>query len=480
MKKFLCMLICAVFVVSLFGVVGCKPKDTRTELRIISWNMGTEAQNNLNRKMIKEFEAKYPDYRVTIEDPGAVYTDTVQALAGKQDLPDVIMLDNLPTALSNRYIMEISDMVAADADWQKVPEPLREACQYNGRTFAVPAEMHMWGIYINETVFENANLDPLDVNPTVEDFKAAVTALNKPGEGISSYNDELEMLNWFPAALDENVGYYTWDGEKFNLDGDAFANTLAYMKEIRTGKLTFAAWDNATREATGYLSVDDLWYNNGLAMYYNSSASRSALKYGSEGNEVKLQGKMKFIGLPGGRNVMVPDLWGISAGTEHPEMAYELAKWMSFSSEGTLKRLELDAASMANGGKQEFVSLPITSDKAVLDAYFDNEETAGLREVYESLSKGVVEPVKTVPGYTSCRWTLNTGLTYNYTDNSGETPVQSTRTNATLEQVYDDIWKSTAALEWADYKAEINTKVNKALENASRALDRDYPAKTNA
>ena len=135
---------------------------------------------------------------------------------------------------------------------------------------------------------------------------------------------------------------------------------------------------------------------------------------------------------------------------------------------------------MANGGKQEFVSLPITSDEAVLDAYFDNEETAGLREVYESLSKGVVEPVKTVPGYTSCRWTLNTGLTYNYTDNSGETPVQSTRTNATLEQVYDDIWKSTAALEWADYKAEINTKVNKALENASRALDRDYPAKTNA
>ena len=153
---------------------------------------------------------------------------------------------------------------------------------------------------------------------------------------------------------------------------------------------------------------------------------------------------------------------------------------MSFSSEGTLKRLELDAASMANGGKQEFVSLPITSDEAVLDAYFDNEETAGLREVYESLSNGVVEPVKTVPGYTSCRWTLNTGLTYTYTDNSGETPVQSTRTNATLEQVYDDIWKSTAALEWADYKAEINTKVNKALENASRALDRDYPAITNA
>lgn len=474
MKKYVCLLLSLCLGFGVIGLTGCQ-KDTRIELRIISWNMGTAAQNNLNRRMIAAFEEKYPEYRVTVEEPGSVYTDTIQALAGQQNLPDVIMLDNLPTALVNRYVMEITDITAADPEWSGIPEPLREAVQFNGRVFAVPAEMHMWGLYINETVFENANMEPLDVNPTVEEFRTAVRSLNNPSSGIASYNDELEMINWYPAALDDTIGYYTWDGEKFNLDSDAFAETLSYMREIRSGGLSFASWSNELKEATGYAGVDELWYNNGLAMYYNSSASRNGLRYGQDGNEVKFQGKMKFVGLPGGRNVMVPDMWGISAGTQHPEMAYELAKWLSFSSEGTLKRLELDAESIAAGGKQEFLSLPLTNDETVLDRYFENEETAGLREVYESLSDGVVEPVKTVPGYSSCRWLLNTGLSYPYTDTSGAEPVESTRTNATLEQIYDDIWKSAAAIQWADIRADVNSRVAQALANASRALNATYP-----
>lgn len=476
MKKIFCLILLSVFALSLFGFAGCKKEEEKkTELKIISWNMGTARQNNLNRRMIAEFEKDNPGYRVTVVDPGAVYTETVQALAGKKSLPDVVMLDNLPTALANRYVLELTDMVKADPDWQKIPEPLQKACGYNGRTFAIPAEMHMWGIYVNNTVFDNANLERLGVNPTVEEFKNAVKQLNRPALHMASYNDELEMFNWYPAAIDKNVGYYTWDGEKYNLDGEAFSETLRFMHEIHSLKLSYAAWDNAAKAATGYENVDDLWYNGGLAMYYSSSAGRTVLKYGLSGNDVILNGDMKFIGLPGGRNVMVPDIWGISAGTKYPEMAYKLAKWMSFSPSGTLKRLELDRASMEKGGKQEFMSLPITSDGEVLDSYFESEETPGLREVFESLSAGVVEPVKTVPGYRSCRWIMNTGLSYPYTDLTGDAPVESQRDNATIEELYDDIWKGTAALNWADYKAQVNEKVNEGLANSKRALDRMYP-----
>lgn len=467
MKKVVCFLLCALTALGAFGLTGCV-KDNRTELRIISWNMGTEAQNNLNRRMIKEFEKLHPDYRVTVEQPGSNYAETLQGLAGQGQLPDVIMLTNLPYGLKERYVLELTDIAAADPDWNSIPAPLREAATFNGRVFAVPAEMHMWGLYINQTVFHNANLDPLDVNPTVADFKEAVDQLNKPAEKIASYNDEAEMINWFPAALDQTVGYYTWDGERFNLDGDAFSETLRYMQEIRTGKKSFGAWDADLKEAAG--TVDELWNNNGLAMYYNSSSARMGLRYG-ETNEVQFKGDMKFVGLPGGRNVMVPDIWGISKGTKHAQMAYELAKWLSFSSEGTLKRLELDKAAIAAGGKQEFLSMPLTNDPDVLTAYFDNEETAGMREVYESLSRGVVEPVKTLPGYNECRWTLNTGKQYQYENADGEKVL---RTNATVGELFDDIWKY-GALQWADVKTDLNKLVNSGQKNASTALNRDYP-----
>lgn len=472
-KKIIGMVLSAIMVFGVFGCFAACKKDERTELRIISWDFGTEKQNNLNRRMVKAFEEKYTDYRVTIESPGANYTETVQSLAGQKKLPDVLMIDNLPTALVNDYLYDLTEKTKADPDWAKIPAPVLAATEFNGRTFAVPAGMHLWGVFVNDKVFKDQNKDTLPVNCTVEDFKKAVSGLNMPQDKIASLDTELEMINWLPVALSEGeLGYYTWDGDKFNLDSQAFSDTLSYMKTIRTNMQTYDSWTPDMKEAAGRASTDEMWYNNQLAMYYAGTHKRSGMLYG-EGTELLFQGEMRYIGTPGGINVIVPDIWGVNSATAHPEMAYELAKWMSFSPEGILKRLALDETNIAGGGKQEFISLPLSNDKTVVDEYFENETIVGLRQVFESLDTGVVEGVKIIPGYNGCRWTFNTGLTYEYTDRvTGE---KGNRQNATIEQLFDDIWKSQADQQWANLKTDLNKKINDAQVIASRALNNKYP-----
>ncbi len=469
------LILCVVVAFTICFTLACS-KDDRKEITIMSWNLGTKAQNNLNRKMIAEFEKAHPDYKVSVVSYGN-YTETLTSLAGKKSLPDVFMLDNLPTALLNEWVMDLSEKVNADDDWKYVINPLKQAVKYNGRTFAIPAEMHMWGLYVNDVVFNENNVSTLDVNPSVNEFFNAVDVINSPTKGVASLNDEIEMINWLPSALDESLGYYTFDGTKFNVNSNAFSETLSKMQSLRSGKKTFASWSAQEKLNTGFNGVDELWYNNGLAMYFDTTANRNAKIY--SGNQIAFKGQMRFVGVPSGRSVLIPDMWGISKGTKNFDGAFELVKWLSFSGEGILKRIELDASSDV----KQFVSLPISTKQSVIDEYFKNE-IAGLKQVFLSSENAIVEPVKTVAGYSACRWSLNTGKTYSYSErvnvDGNETIVAGTRTNATIEQIYDDVFKSQASIVWADVKDELNQLINATYNNANEKISAKYPQKNPA
>lgn len=464
-KKIISILITLSLLCSLFVFSSCsEKKDTRTPITIASWNLGTEEQNVLNRKMIKAFEEKYPEYRVDIVLSSGENYD-LAALAASNKLPDVFMLDRLDVGLTNEWLMDISSLASADEDWAKVPKPVIEATSFNERVFAVPAEMHLQGLYVNDSVFDSKNYDRLEANPEFADFIAAVKSskLNKVGE-YASINNEASMLEWYPAQFNDDFGYYTWDGEKFNLDSIEMQNCMDQMVEIRIGQYSFDSWTQDQKEATAAISALDLFRKQGMAMYFGRSYERLGIVTDGVTGE-SFEGNLRFIGTPGGRNVIIPDIYGINKYTEHKDIAYKLAKWLSFDPEGILKRLELDT-------KNEFISLPLTNDEVVVNTYFENESLRGLKDVFESLDKGITEIFKFTPNYNYLRWDMPTNQSYVITNEEGDT---ETRQNATIGNMYDDIWKGLAPISWADYKITLNEKVNDEYQISVRALNILYP-----
>ncbi len=438
----------------------------RQLITFASWDLGTEQANGLNRRMIIEFERAYSQYRVDIIPTGAGvdYTPSLKNLAAQEKLPDVFMIDSLPAALTNDWVADLTAIAAADEDWNDVPVPVEKATKFNDRVFAVPAGMHMAGFFVNDTVFDEANRNPLATNPAYTAFYNAVQALTKAGQ-VAGMNLEQSLLGWYAASQKSDFGYYTWDGAKYNLDSAEFAEGLSEMKKIRAASISYDSWSEEQKKASKAAGSYDLFRKKGMAAFYAYTYERNGLIYGDAGGtEVLFQGELRFIGTPGGRNVIIPDLYGIAANTKDAQAAYTLAKWLSFSPAGINKRIDIDA-------DRKFISLPLTKNQEVVNKYFENEPVKGMKEVFLTIDNGIVEPLKYLPGYESSRSIMATGLTYDYVEKGAA----ATRTLATIDQVYDDIWKNSASIKWADIKDGINTKANNEYAKFTRSLNSKYP-----
>lgn len=469
MRKMLNFILIFVIVFAMFGFLGCKAKDDRIELRLLRWSIGTEETNSLNLRMIKEFEKRNPEYRVTVVSEGSNYTDTMLSLAALQNVPDVMLMNSLPMWLSKEWALDITEYAEADEDWDKIPARMEEISRFNGRVMGVPAEMHLRGFFVNDTLFESKNKNTLNINPEFDDLYNAIKT--NYGEGTAGLNNEKEFSLWYPSVKNEDMGWYTWNDDKkvYDLESQEFNDALKIMNDINSSRQSYSSWTPEEQEGS---NVVEMFRKGKIATYYASTYERESILY-HEGTEIIFEGDLRYIGMPGGKNIIIPDLWAIGKTSKHPEMAYELAKWMSFSVEGISKRLELNAADVAKGEKSQFTSLPLTNDETVLEEYFRQEEVAGLEEVFYTLDNAVVELLKMLPGFEASYATAELkGISYNA--KIGDDTVA--RNNPKLDILYDDIWKGQINFSnWATYKTDVNNLANKSYENSVRALNNKYP-----
>lgn len=436
MKRLLVLLVVLIVMVSVFS-------ETIT-LRYVNWNLG----NQIERDIVKAFEESHPNIKVEFVTIEGNYEDGLVALAAAGKLPDVIMIPNIPMALVNDWALNIKEFVENDPEWELIPEVLRNSLVYEGGVYAVPAGMFFMGYFVNDSLFEEYNRPKLEFGPSVPDFVRAVKRMTIPSDGIIGLAEEVQIPEWYPAAMDENLGWYTWDGEKYNLDSPFFVSGVNFAKEFWNGKYVYDALPDEVKQQYKAGWWGEVWDQGKIAIRWSGTWDTA--------NFSTLPFKARFIGVPGGRTVLVGDFMIISKTTKYPKEAYEFAKYINFSKEGILKRLELDT-------ENRWVSLPINTDKEVLEAYFSKKKLfPGLDEAYENISKAMVEGVKIIPGYIRSRWTAPTGIKV------GDNP------NATIGDV---IWNSVRGdLNIADYAAQLNELANaeyqKAIETIRKVLNK--------
>ncbi|PPA69840.1 ABC transporter substrate-binding protein [Jeotgalibacillus proteolyticus] len=416
-------------------------------IKVASWTFGTEEEMNLERLMLEEFEKEHPDIKVELDETIANddWNGTLSAAASSGAMPDVFMLPSVPTALSNDWLMDLTDLTAEDEDFANIPEVVKETLTHNDQVVALPVAQHFLGYFVNKNLFNDANLDVPQYGTDIQSFTSAIKDVSDMSNGVAGTNHPFAIPDWYPSAANEELGWYTFNNGSYELDGQEFRDAIALSSDIISNKYGFETLTDEEKANFQGEDPEQVWQQSGVALKWDGT-------WGTADMLENLDFEWDFIGIPGGRTVIVNDYMGISKSSENAEAAYEFIKFMSFGEEGFSKRVEV-----AEREGKVLNSLPVTTNEAMLDEYFDMLEVPGVRLAYENLENGITEPVKIVPGFAQSRWEAPTGVAVE--DNA----------NANVTELIDAFTRGKLKLE--DYSQQLDALAEQAYEDAASKLE---------
>ena len=392
-----------------------------------AWNLGSADSDtpNLDRMMIDEFQKKYPWITVNIIERPKVagtnddmnWNEFLTARAATNRLPDVFIADTIPTYVQNNWVRPLNDLISADPEYQMLSQDIRNAAVYEGMTMALPISVYYHGYVVNKTLFDRQNGDAPTSESTWTEFLNEIRACavhQSGGRGVVGLDGIEHIIHYYPSLLNDKYEWFTFDGEKFNLDSQEFAKTIEFYLSLYNDKsICIDGLSNSTEEQIGE-KVDFFgegnYFDDGkeLAAWkatYDLGAVQAKIASGEYGER-----ELDFIGVPAyedgagntiKRTMASLDFNVISSTTKNPEEAYLLAKWMGFGTEGYAKRLEI---SKNTEGIDVLTFAPIVPNEELMDEFFKlYPGWDEYRKVVESQSF-IIEPLKYQVGYNECRY----------------------------------------------------------------------------
>ena len=437
-------------------LVGCGQKDQsgnskedgdKIILTYANWNLGTESEKNLERLMIEEFNNSQDKIKVKIDDTidGDAYNDKMNTAASAGKLPDVFMVNNIPTSYKNEWLLDLDTFIKNDSDFSEVDETIKQTLIVNDEVVALPFAKHLMGYFVNTDLLNQLNLNIPEPGVEVSEFIKEVKEATDISNGYVGLESAFNLIDWYAGEMDSEMGWYTFEDGEFYLNSDEMIQGIQTAKDLTTGQYTYV---NLTDEQKNDLGGDDTataFKQGHIAFYYNGSYMAQNIQRESDIN-------FEFIGIPGNRNAMTLDYLGISKNTQYAEEAYEFAKYMSFGKEGFLKRMEL-----AEEEGFELATLPLTTNTQINDKYWENVTIDGLEEVNNNLENAMFDPLKVVPGYVQDRYERETG--HKIGDNE----------NATVWELLEASVKGE--INYADYADQLQKLAQQFYEDALKSMN---------
>lgn len=407
MKKLL-MLVIMLF--AAFGLYACNNDEDpngdngsggRTPTRNIVLSYADWGDQELNKMLIDAFMEEYPhitvELRQDITGAGGEFTANLLNAQAAGVLPDVFAIDNVPTGLSNGMLLDITEYWDADEDTALVYPNIAETAVYNGQRFAIPSFQFIKGIYINITLLEFYNIDIPEKDWTYDEWIALARQVRAAGQndivyGIDPWFGDLDFEAIFPTMDNADVGYQTFDGEKFNFTSQAWIDAYNLKLELYSEGVV-ASFTEQEMEILGDIWP---WFAGHIAFRIDGSWNLWMVDamYDEHGIEVG------FWPYPGGSAGQFPptilDYSVVSSQTENPEEAYLLAKWMTFGKQGWETRLDM----MDQRGDNYLDRFPIAEYPEIwarAEDYIDYVE--GVRESVELFEYSKPDVDKWLPGY---------------------------------------------------------------------------------
>ncbi|QGG57049.1 extracellular solute-binding protein [Paenibacillus sp. B01] len=356
----------------------------------VTLKFGTWNDPVVEQKKIDAFQKLHPNIKVEIDKSVTwPWDEKLGAAAAAGKLPDVFFVFNAPGNVSSNWLADLTPLLEEDPDYneENIFNNLSETGRYNGKQYVLPHQLFTQGVLINVDLFNKENIPLPKADWTIEEFEKIAKKLTKPSDHQYGIENILGAREMFVPQFDSKLGWLTYDGTQFNFDKPAFSETIHWInKVVYNNKSSVDLYDRKEQ---------DKWYGKDKSGFL---MGKVGMKIDANWAFADVQKNAKFnwdfLPLPGkdGQRVpMITDYIGMAQNTKHPKEAMAFIKFLTYSKEGWLERI--------NNIEKPIVTMPLLNDREVWDAYLKTTFTApGLKDVIAGIPNGFVDGYKWLPG----------------------------------------------------------------------------------
>ncbi|MFQ5593001.1 MAG: ABC transporter substrate-binding protein [Anaerolineae bacterium] len=318
------------------ALAACTPSQPGTSRRggdkgqLVYQDWRTDWFPPMAQQMLEEFHATHPNIRV-------FYTPDPEDLQAKMladfeagTAPDVFQgcCTFLPIWAQKGYTLDLRSYVEADldqatiADWD--PAQYEAFFTRDGRQFGLPKYHGALALYYNKDLFDEYGMDYPDETWDHDDYLASMKRLTRDRDGQTNLWGSMLDISWDRIQVHVN----SWGGHFVDPDDPtrcrmAEPGAMAAMEWLRA-----RMWDDkvmATFLDVQNMSTRQAFITGQIAMVEDGSWALKDILAGADF-------RIGVAPLPAGpvRRVTLAttDGFGISAGTRHPDAAWELLKFL--------------------------------------------------------------------------------------------------------------------------------------------------------
>ena len=324
--------------------------ETPITLTYSTWQHTSADIVTIESLMINAFMERYPNITVNIQMMGASseeWDSNFIAASEAGTLPDVFLVNRLASFLPYNILMDITDLYDHDPDTQYLFNSVKDLGIYKESRYAIPTFIYPMLWLVNLDILEAAGVAIPDYDWTYQQMESIAQATTNEnnhiiGEyGTGFFTRQLpKVLKIEAATTPEELTAakkwqsYSYDGTQFNFNDPVFLSAMNMMTDALNEGYVVNTLGPDTLEEWYLDSSFEPTYNGKVAMWEEASWS-------VKDHFTQMLYNWDVYPGPNGVTGGNTDIAGISSTCEHPQAAYQLLKWMSFSQEGLLTRYQL-------------------------------------------------------------------------------------------------------------------------------------------
>lgn len=313
-------------------------QEEEVTITYASWQYNNPDAVTIESLMVQEFTKKYPNIKVEMQIVGesSEWDEQILALQEAGNLPDVFLVNRMENFLPYEILADITEMWDNDPDTEFIFDSVRDLGLHNDKRYVVPTYIYPQFWVVNLDLLRAANVAIPGYDWTWEQMENIAKSVKNDTTHVIGIYGTAQYFYEYAKVLDPEAHPYAYgyDGEKFNFSTEAYLTAMnsleiglseGYIVNSLSAEQCLEYYGDATADPR-YIGKVGIW----------REASWSVKEYIPNFNF-----NFDIYPAPSGVGMGNTDIAGVSSLSEHPEAAYQLLKWMSYSEEGILRRFEL-------------------------------------------------------------------------------------------------------------------------------------------
>lgn len=298
-KKIMSVLLATLMLCNLTGCTGNSTtsetaSDEKTTVKLVVWSSG--AAENL-QKGADAFNKKQDKINFEVEMQTGDYSQYLGAKVASDDLPDMFYLNpysQVQQFAENDRLLDLSEQEFNS----KIYDSVKNACSYDGKTYAYPMCLEMLGVYYNQDLFEKAGITEIPKTFSELEDVCAKLQENNITPFASTYKDAWTLNHLFSC-----------------LQGNTIQDGSSWIQEMNQGTASFK--NENSQQVFRFL---DLMKENSGINYMDSDSTAGFNTFASGEAAMIISGEFALLNAETINPDLNVGLFGIPS-TDNPEDA---------------------------------------------------------------------------------------------------------------------------------------------------------------